>query len=71
MAKSRRASRSVVLAHLMNKVSEGKREQCRSILSAADGAIFCIKREGHEGDHRGYRAQWNENGRVPINEPLK
>lgn len=42
--------------------------QCRSVLTTSAGAVFCVKHQGHEGDHRGYRAQWNDVGRVPITE---
>lgn len=32
--------------------------------------VWCQKREGHEGDHRGTRRQWNQQGEsVPITEP--
>ncbi len=31
------------------------------------GAVFCSREEGHEGDHRGIRVQWNQKGeKVPI-----
>jgi hypothetical protein len=33
--------------------------------------VWCMKREGHKGDHRGYRAQWNQDGKtVSITLPL-
>lgn len=44
--------------------------QCASVYATRSGATFCAKREGHGGDHRGYRTQWNAAGqRVPITEP--
>jgi len=45
--------------------------QCPSISRGPNGLyIFCTKREGHTGDHRGVRCQWNKRGRVKITEPL-
>jgi len=50
---------------------EEKKGQCSSVLHAGHGRVkFCLKREGHTGDHRGVRAQWNKTGRVKITEPL-
>jgi len=71
MAKSSRAHRSVVLAHLMNAARSARRKQCPSVCALGGGATFCVKSAGHAGDHRGHRAQWNEKGRVPISEPLE
>lgn len=44
--------------------------QCPSMFSAGRGsAVFCTKAKGHEGDHRGSRAQWNARGqKVPLTE---
>lgn len=45
--------------------------QCTSMLRGSRGLItFCTKREGHTGDHRGIRCQWNKTGRVKITEAL-
>jgi hypothetical protein len=49
-----------------------KRRQCPSLLMTQRGRAwtFCAKDEGHKGDHRGWRAQWNDDHeRVPITEP--
>jgi hypothetical protein len=62
-----RAAASVVIAELM---VSGSRRQCPSVCPVGDGATFCVKRQGHEGDHRGYRAQWNDQERVPITEKM-
>jgi len=42
--------------------------QCPSICVTRSGAVFCVKREGHLGDHRGFRAQWNNKQKVKITE---
>lgn len=47
-------------------MKKGKWRQCMSVLRTRSGGVFCIRGSGHNGDHRGDRAQWNENGRVPI-----
>jgi hypothetical protein len=44
-------------------------KQCSSTYHTAKGIRFCIKDAGHEGDHRGYRIQWNDQGTVKITEP--
>lgn len=41
--------------------------QCPSTFGGTS-VSFCQKRKGHDGDHRGYRAQWNASGRVKITE---
>lgn len=33
--------------------------QCPSWIGVG-GIVFCLRREGHERDHRGLRAQWKE-----------
>lgn len=45
--------------------------QCQSTCALSAGtSVFCQKREGHRGYHRGIRAQWGADGkRVPITEP--
>lgn len=48
----------------------GTNRQCSSVSATRSGATFCVKREGHDGDHRGYRAQWNASERVKITEPM-
>lgn len=44
--------------------------QCPAMFGKRGRYRFCVKREGHEGDHRGDRAQWDETGRKPITELL-
>ena len=45
--------------------------QCSSVYSKRGTVVFCVKREGHTGDHRGTRKQWNDRGRlVKISQPL-
>lgn len=39
--------------------------QCPSICPTRSGAVFCARRENHDGDHRGSRAQWREE-KVPA-----
>jgi len=47
-----------------------RHRQCTKIYAGRGVAIFCLKTEGHAGDHRGGRRQWNEEGkRVLITEP--
>jgi len=48
-------------------MKEGER-QCPAIYATRGGVVFCVKPEGHEGDHRGFRAQWNDEERVKITE---
>ena len=37
--------------------------QCPSTYASKKGQIvFCVKREGHEGNHRGYRKMWDHAG---------
>lgn len=55
---------------LMAARKPSKSRQCSSVFATRSGASFCVKREGHDGDHRGYRAQWTDQGRVKITEPL-
>lgn len=44
-------------------VSNTKQYQCPSTYASKRGSIvFCVKREGHEGNHRGYRKMWNHAG---------
>jgi hypothetical protein len=50
-------------------VSQGN-QQCPEVFATRRGATFCAKRAGHEGDHRGWRKQWNAMGRVPITEKV-
>ncbi len=50
------------------------RRQCESMSPThrGRGAVFCQKRSGHEGDHRGYRKQWDDQGNLkPITEPIR
>lgn len=44
--------------------------QCTSTIdNVGEGLVFCTKKNGHAGDHRGSRAQWNKSGhRVKITE---
>lgn len=44
--------------------------QCTSTIGDSS-IVFCTKEKGHEGDHRGSRAQWNDKGRVPITEKAR
>ncbi len=46
--------------------------QCPTIYTAKNGRshIYCQKRAGHAGDHRGHGRQWNSSGPVKITEPL-
>lgn len=53
-------------------MSESK-HQCDAIYLThrGTGAVFCRKRDGHEGDHRGYRKQWDDKGKLkPITERM-
>ena len=50
-------------------------EQCRATLETKRGQIvtivWCLKRKGHRGDHRGDRVQWTRQGKkVSITEPI-
>lgn len=59
-----------------------KKGQCDSWIIVGDGrnqadrctVIYCQKAQGHAGDHRGNRAQWQTtksgNKRVPVTEKL-
>jgi hypothetical protein len=42
--------------------------QCSSTYNTRASTVFCCKREGHEGDHRGSGKQWNATGKVKITE---
>ena len=47
-----------------------RRERCPRRFGTRKTLVRCDKREGHPGDHRGYRVQWNQAGeRVKITEP--
>lgn len=50
----------------INKVRSNR--QCPSTFSTRSSIVFCCKREGHEGDHRGSGKQWNASGKVKITE---
>jgi hypothetical protein len=56
------------------KLDAHYRPQCESTYTSGRGRIkttvFCVKREGHKGDHRGHGKQWNNKGKVPITEKL-
>lgn len=69
MATRRNPSELDVIARL----AEQGGPQCESTLVLGKGrrrsVCFCLKRQEHAGDHRGYRAQWNAKGeRVEITE---
>lgn len=46
--------------------------QCPSMMTLDKGkrvrtTVFCTEKKGHEGLHRGWRAQWNDKGeKVPF-----
>lgn len=52
-------------------VSQARR-QCPAVFGPRRGrgrVVFCRKREGHDGDHRGDRKQWDDQGKAkPITE---
>lgn len=51
--------------------SSQRRHQCPAVFSThrGGGFVFCRKREGHDGDHRGFRKQWDDQGKAkPITE---
>lgn len=56
--------------HSEHPLSKGN-TQCPAVFGThrGTGMVFCTKREGHEGDHRGYRKQWDDKGNPkPITE---
>lgn len=43
------------------------RHQCTHVYMTKSGLVFCCRPDGHEGDHRGSRKQWGQDGKpVPI-----
>lgn len=43
------------------------RRQCPAVFGRGLTTVFCIRCDGHEGDHRGLRVQWNQQGeKVPF-----
>lgn len=43
------------------RFAKGTRAQCSSVYLRRSGShSFCVRGDGHESDHRGYRVQWRE-----------
>ena len=40
------------------------REKCCAMYRGSTSAVFCLRRDGHDGSHRGSRAQWTVQPRV-------